>query len=154
MKQLSEITGGLLKSWGSRPAPKQKFNQPKWARLRMFVQYYEGNAKYPSFDYTYAYPNGIKTKIKSESVGLTKLFEAEERIRNIKGRSYRYINIFCNLTNNLDTVTGNFDYHIATIVNGAITWKNPVFYKKEDCQMFDIKRMAQYMEDKKQLKIN
>ena len=137
--------------WGGgvvRPGYKKAFTAPKWARFRMFIQYDHGNAKYPSWDYTYCFTNGIKTKRKSEAIGLDKLIEEQHRQLK-KGKVYRYINIFANLTNNLDTVTGNFDYLVCTIVAGNITWKNPLYWKPEAPEMLDIQKMVQYMKDKK-----
>lgn len=135
--------------WGSNPS-QQKFNRPKWSRMRMFIQYNKGAAKsafYPSWDYRYSFPNGIKTKHKSELVGLDKLIEEQHRQLK-RGITYRYINIFANVTNNLCTVTGNFDYHVCTIVNGQITWKDPLFWKKENPQMLDIQKMIEYKKNK------
>lgn len=149
MKNIQQITKSIpTQQWGSKPAQKF-FNRPKWSRFRMFIQYDMGNAKYPSWDYTYSFPNGIKTKNKSELVGLDKLIEEQHRQLK-RGKIYRYINIFCNVSNNLDTVTGNFDYLVCTIVKGEIIWKDPLFWKKEDPQMLDIKKMIEY----KQKKIN
>lgn len=147
MQSIGQITQKIINpKWGFNPA-KKTFSMPKWARLRMFIQYANGNTKYPSFDYHYAFNNGVKTKIKSELTGLQKLIELQHNGLK-KGKTYRYINIFCNVSSNLDTVTGNFDYHVCTIVNGVITWKDPIFWRADNNQMMDIKRMIEYKQNK------
>lgn len=139
---IGNIIPQLQKQWGKKPGEK-KFHGPQWARFRMFVQYDKGNAKYPSWDYLYTFSNGIKARSKSERIGLEKLIL--EQHRQLKqGKKYRYINIFCNLSNNLDVVTGNFDYHICTINNGVVTWKNPLYWREDNAEMLDIKRMLEY----------
>lgn len=137
---ITKVAGSAFnKQWSAKPE-KKIYNMPKWARFRMFIQYDGGNAKYPSWDYSYKIENGFKIKVKSESIGLSKLIE--EQHRQVKAcKSIRYVNIFANLSNDLDTTTGNFDYLICTIVKGAINWKNPIYWREDNSQMLDVKRM-------------
>lgn len=106
----------------------------------MFVQYYNGNAKYHSFDYTYTQKYGIKTKMKSELIGLTKLMELMHK--KTKGKVYRYANIFANISSDLNTTTGNFDYLVCSIVSGKINWKDPIYWKQgAENNMLDVAQM-------------
>ena len=109
----------------------------------MFVQYYNGNAKYHSFDYTFKHNYGIKTKVKSERTGLVKLMELMHK--KTKGKVYRYANLFANITGDLNTTTGNFDYLVCTIVSGQPKWKDPLYWKAGvDEQMLDVTKMRAY----------
>lgn len=144
MQNIQQTTQATSQRWGGKPG-KKFFNGPKWARFRLFIQYEHGNAKYHSFDYHYSFANGIKIKNKSEAVGFQKLLElAHEKT---KTTGYRYINIFCNVSNDLDTVTGNFDYLLCTIVKGEIKFKLKQFYKSENEQMLDTKKMIEYKQN-------
>ena len=118
-----------------------------YARFRLFVQYYKGNAKYHSFDYTYKYQYGYKHKVKSELIGLTKLIELMHK--KTKGLAYRYANIFCNISSDLNTTTGNFDYLVCSIVSGRITWKDPIYWKAAaDNNMIEVSKMKEYAAEK------
>lgn len=134
-----------VKRWSATQG--KQFTGPKWARFRLFVQYYQGNAKYHSFDYTYKHNYGVKFKVKSELTGLTKLMELMHK--KTKGKMYRYANIFCTVGSDMNTITGNFDYLICTIVSGRITWKDPYYWKQgEQNNMLDIAKMKAYQKEK------
>lgn len=123
------------------------WNGPKYARFRLFVQYYNGNAKYHSYDYTKKTTAGIAVNVRSELIGLTKLMELMHK--KTKGKVYRYANIFCNITNDTNTTTGNFDYLVCTIVSGRITWKDPIYWKAGiENNMLDITRMKAFAAEK------
>ena len=146
MENIATLTSTIQKRWGARPG--QKFyTAPKWSRFRMFVQYEHGNAKYPSFDYCYSFKNGIKIKNKSEATGLAKLLEYAHKLTK-QGKKYRYINIFANLSNELDTISGDFNYLVCTIVNGQITYKHPLFWRADNHEMIDTKKSLEYQQTK------
>lgn len=145
--QIKNTATPSMKRWSATKG--KAWTGPKWSRFRLFVQYYNGNAKYHSFDYTYKHVQGYKTKIKSELIGLTKLMELMHK--KTKGKLYRYANIFANISGDLNTTTGNFDYLVCTIVNGEIKWKDPISWKTDDNNMLDIAKMrafAEQMRDK------
>lgn len=129
-----------FKRWSSTKG--KAWTGPTWSRFRLFVQYYNGNAKYHSFDYTYKHVHGYKKKIKSELIGLTKLMELMHK--KTKGKLYRYANIFVNITGDLNTTTGNFDYLICTITPTGIKWKDPYYWKSDDDEMIDVSKMRAY----------
>jgi len=129
------------KKWGTG-----KKKGPQWARTRAIVTWNSRKTwKAPSWDYTKKFTAGVPTKIKSELTGLTKLVEM---ICGIDPWSYGVINVFVNLTSNLDVNNGNFDYHILTIVRGKLTWKNPIYWKVDDPNNMDVKKMRAYQEAK------
>lgn len=133
-----------IKRWGARSG--KQWTGPTWSRFRLLVQYYNGNAKYHSYDYTFKHEHGFKKKIKSERIGLTKLMEMMHK--KTKGKVYRYANIFVNIGSDLSTTTGNFDYLVCTIVNGTIKWKDPLYWKREpeEC-MLDISKMRAWRKE-------
>ena len=127
-----------IRAWSATKG--KAWTGPKWARFRMFIQYYNGNAKYHSFDYTVKQRFGVKKKHKSELIGLTKLIELIHK--KTKGKTYRYANIFCNLTSDLSTTTGNYDYLICSITSGEIKWKEKIFWRGGlDNNMIDVQKM-------------
>lgn len=142
---ISQITTiATTPQWGFK-AKQKTFLGPQWARFRAFVQYESGCAKYHSYDYFYKMQQGQKIKIKSENIGFNKLLELAHSF-NKKQKKYRYINIFANLTNDMNTSSGNFDYLVCTIVGGEIRWKNKLVWKSEDPQMLDVKKIIELKE--------
>ena len=106
--------GGSLKS---------NYVKPKFARFKLFCQYYDGNADYFSYDYKYRYTRGFKEKVYAEIYGLYDMIEWFLDERNVDPMQYRYMTVFANITNNLSTDTGDFGYHIASIGRGTLRWK-------------------------------
>lgn len=102
--------------------------KPKFARTKLFCQYYKGNADYFSYDYRYIYPGGLRVKKYSEMYGLYNLVEYFMRMDPYK---YRYITVFVNITNNLNTDAGDYSYHVASITKGTLTWKKKLQWLDE-----------------------
>lgn len=117
---------------------------PQWARTRAVILWNSGkNYKAPSWDYTKKFIGGVPIKVKSESLGITKLVEY---ICSIDPFQYRVINVFVNLTSNLNVITGDYNYHILTMVRGRLTWKDPMYWKVDEPNMLDIKKMKAYQD--------
>lgn len=115
----------------------------KWARTRAIVLWNSGKQwKAPSWDYTKKITAGVPTTIRSELRGINKLVEL---ICKIDPFSYRVINVFVNLTSNLDVITGDFNYHVLTVVRGRLTWKKPMYWQPHNDSMLDIKKMKAFM---------
>lgn len=117
---------------------------PKWARTRARVVWNSGKTwDCPSWDYTKKFIGGVPIKVKSELTGVNKVIEC---ISKIDPFTYKHIEVFVNLTSNLDTLTGDFGYHILSVVRGRYNWKHPMYFKTEDTNMFDIKKMKMYLD--------
>ena len=118
--------------------------KPKFARFKLFVQFYDGNCHYPSYDQFKKFKFGVESKVKSESAGLAKLFVLLHKKTNA-GKDYRYANIFCNIGYELNYDTGNYDYLVCTLTPSTLTWKDPLYWKPgENSNMLDIPKMRSY----------
>jgi len=115
--QKTETTGPGTKKFGG--IAKAVVLKPKFARFKLFCQYYNGNANYFSYDYVYEYPGGVKTKRYSEMTGL---YDMVERMMKKIATDYRYMTIFANITNNLSTDTGDYGFYVGKIIRGHLTW--------------------------------
>lgn len=121
----------------------KSFTGPKWARTRVVTLWNSGKSqKNHSYDYTKKFEFGMEFKVKSNLLGLEKLIE--NVICKRDPNSYRVINVFLNTSFNTCTETGDFGYHILTVVRGRFTWKNPVYYLSSDPQMYDLEKMKLY----------
>lgn len=117
--------------------------KPTFARFKLFVQFYDGNCNYPSYDHYKKFKFGIATKVKSESTGLTKLFELLHK-KSKHGVNYRYANIYCNVSPDLNYNTGNYNYLVCTLTPSALNWKDPIFWRVDNSNMLDIAKMRAF----------
>lgn len=134
-----------FKKWGSKRIDGKLFiSKPKFCRFKLFIQFYNGNCDYPSYDYRKKYKFGIEHILKSELSGFTKLLESVHK-KTKHGIDYRYANIFANLSHDLNYTTGNYNYLVCTLTPRTFNWKDPLYWKPgNDNNMLDIPKMRAY----------
>lgn len=104
------------------PKPKwgtSKFSKPKFSRFRAVVYYKNAQypAKYPSWDYTKQFKDGVEFKIYSEEEGYNKLITM---CKKIAPDAYNRIDIYVNMTADLRVETHNYNEIVCKIKAGKI----------------------------------
>lgn len=98
--------------------------KPDYARLKLKFFYRDGNhSVHYSYDFIYRYENGAKTKVSDEELGYVKLLKLIQKQR--EADTFITAVIWANVSDNLSTDSGRYDYEIVKAVRG----KEPVLNK-------------------------
>lgn len=97
---------------------KRKQSKPETARFKLKFWYLDGNCStHYSYDYDYIYPDGIKTKVHNEKRGLYKLLTLIGK--NKEADTFISAIVWINLSSDLSTETGRYDFCIAKSTRGS-----------------------------------
>lgn len=111
--------------WGG--TQKKMIFKPKWARWKMYMQFYKASAEYFSYDYHNVYVNAVKTKCYCEEMALLDMIA---RMREEHPTGYRYANVFGNFSDDLSTEKKNYNHLIFSMTPDKCTWKQNVIYSR------------------------